>query len=786
MVLYDSLRVGYSRHQVFRGLAFFSCVSMLLLAPVSLAQNAPAEPPPKPGSPTSPKASPVIEMPKPLTPLTATYPEGAEGDYVVLLKLVVAKDGSVADIEIERGSSPFREAALHAAKAFRFVPAKRDGIPIRAAIRVEVAFVAPRVLPEETAPPNSQSPNSQSRNSHSPNSSIIGVQAPSPLAPIDVSVKGILTPPGATTLSRAEVRLLPGAFGDPFRAIEALPGVTPIASGLPYFFVRGAPPGNVGYFLDGIRVPLLYHLGLGPSVVHPAIVDRVDLYSGGYPAQIGRFAGGVVAGETREPRDEVNAEAVIRVVDAGALVEAPFDNGRGSVLVGGRYSYTGGLFSILQSDIRLDYWDYQARASYDISKSETVTLFAFGARDFLGDKDDDGNERTLVDTTFHRVDLRYDRRLNGQDSIRHAFTFGFDETGFDGGSARDILIGTRSQFRVSPTPFLTLRGGADANVDALKTTLQNTEVGDDIPIVLSSRLDFTGGLWADAQISLSDRFEVSPGIRIDLYGSTGQNGGTDIAIEPRISATLHVTRFLRLVQAHGLASQRPSFFLPGPGFSPDFQEGLQRSFQASAGAEVDLPLDIEGKVIFFKNAFFNMTDAFGTSTFTDLITPESFGGRSLGTAMGMEISARRRMTKRFGGFISYTLSESLRAFDKYRLLAGTNRSHVLNVALGVDIGYGFRAGARVLFYTGYPDIRRGSDGDSVRYETGNDLPSFFRLDGRIEKKWSLGKTRWISAVIEMQNTTLNTETLGIRCEDTCEPVVIGPVSIPSIGLEGGL
>ena len=29
-------------------------------------------------------------------------------------------------------------------------------------------------------------------------------------------------------------------------------------------------------FQGGIRVPLLYHIGLGPSVVHPAIMDRVD------------------------------------------------------------------------------------------------------------------------------------------------------------------------------------------------------------------------------------------------------------------------------------------------------------------------------------------------------------------------------------------------------------------------------------------------------------------------------------------------------------------------------
>ena len=83
---------------------------------------------------------------------------------------------------------------------------------------------------------------------------------------LEVTVLGELPAPGVQTITRAEVRLLPGAFGDPFRAIDVLPGVTPLASGLPYFFVRGAPPGNVGYLLDGIRVPLLYHIGLGPSL----------------------------------------------------------------------------------------------------------------------------------------------------------------------------------------------------------------------------------------------------------------------------------------------------------------------------------------------------------------------------------------------------------------------------------------------------------------------------------------------------------------------------------------
>ena len=45
---------------------------------------------------------------------------------------------------------------------------------------------------------------------------------------------------------------------------------------------------------------------------------------------------------------------------------------------------------------------------------------------------------------------------------------------------------------------------------------------------------------------------------------------------------------------------------------------------------------------------------------------------------------------------------------------------------------------------------------------------------------------WVSLVLEMENSMLAKETLQQSCGNgTCKPVQIGPVTIPSIGLEGG-
>ncbi len=85
-----------------------------------------------------------------------------------------------------------------------------------------------------------------------------------------------------------------------------------------------------------------------------------------------------MADETTEPSTVGRAEAQARVFDAGAMVEQPFADQRGSVLLGGRYGYTGALLSLVAPDYSLGYWDYQARLAYRVADHDRVSAFAFG------------------------------------------------------------------------------------------------------------------------------------------------------------------------------------------------------------------------------------------------------------------------------------------------------------------------------------------------------------------------------------------------------------------------
>jgi hypothetical protein len=623
-----------------------------------------------------------------------------------------------------------------------------------------------------------------------------------PATPAEVVITGKRSPPpGSAALSEPEVARLPGAFGDPFRAIEVLPGVTPVASGVPYFFVRGAPPGDVGYFLDGIRVPLLYHLGLGPSVVHPAMVDQVTLFPGGYPAQYGRFAGGIVTASTTPPSTDLHGEANLRLLDAGALVEAPFAEGRGAVLAGARYSYTGLLLSLISPTSTLDYWDYQGRVGYDVDDRDRVTVFAFGSYDYTGSKQGD-EVKTVFSTQFHRLDLRLDHRFANGGNARVAATLGLDRTEFgEDGDVRDRMLATRSEIVYPISNAVTLRGGTDAILDAddidKNPVIEGTINGDQIPLfakLFPSRNDLSLGAHVDVVLKVAPGIELIPGLRGDFFTSQGE---TAIGLDPRVAATFAVSDTVRLVHAFGVAHQTPSYIIPLPGFQVGgLKDGLQSSVQTSAGVEWSPAPAAQTKLTLFQNAASNLTDALGTLRIPSG-TSTDFLRRSSGHSIGAEVFVQRRLGGGLSGFVSYTLSRTTRTLDGTTIVSAFDRTHVLNTALAYDLGRGWRAGGRVAIYSGLPGPTDSSslaspfggstfnDGGAIP-STGPRLAAFYRLDLRLEKRWTLGTGAWLSLTFELLNALFQKETLNASCEaGTCTPVQIGPITLPSIGLEAG-
>lgn len=727
---------------------------------------------------------------------------------VVELELLISPTGSVISAQAISGADPFSTAATTQASSWLFAPATRDGVPVSAKIRLQVTFTPP-VIEVLDDPPAEATP---------PIEVDVRTPAPDAPAPINVVVVGERTV-GVKKLGRAEVRQMPGAFGDPYRAIEALPGVTPIVSGLPYFFVRGAPPGNVGYFFDDVTVPLLYHVAAGPGVLHPAFVDSVNLYSGAYPVRYGRYAGGIVAGDAASPEGRFRGEASIRLIDSGAFVEVPFDEGKGSAMFGGRYSYTGLVISLLAEDISLGYWDYQSKVSYQLNPEETVSLFAFGSHDYLSADDSEGVSREILDLTFHRVNARYTRELDPLSTLGLQLSFGFERTGIGSeneddeppGDLSTKSLGGRVSLDHELGPALKLRSGADANFSRLAIVLNTGDdsVGGDGPDAIGempgpppsveddggggndedeeafeatfgfSRNDIVAGLWTEAVWLAAPHVTVTPGLRFDVYDA---GGSMEFTLEPRIAARFDLNPSLSLVHDFGLAHQPPSFAIPIPGLAGSAGSGMQQAIQSSAGVEMQLPAQFTGSATVFQNVILNSTDVFGTANLgSDGSDNNPFLDRPTNHSYGLELYVKRSLAQRLGGFLSYTLSRSTRTIPRLSGVSSFDRSHVVNAALAFDLGRRWRLGVRTLAYSGIPARVAYLEAAKSPPRT----PWFYRIDWRLEKRWLIGTDgAWWALVFEALNTTLNKEVLQSSCYAYgCKDEAIGPVTIPSIGAE---
>lgn len=96
-------------------------------------------------------------------------------------------------------------------------------------------------------------------------------------------------------LPNSYIEQVPGGHDDAMRAVRLLPGVVSNGSARPY--IRGSSLDDVLVQFDGVALAAPYHLKDFQSPVSAfdnAIIDRVDIYSGGYPVRYGTRSGGVI------------------------------------------------------------------------------------------------------------------------------------------------------------------------------------------------------------------------------------------------------------------------------------------------------------------------------------------------------------------------------------------------------------------------------------------------------------------------------------------------------------
>jgi hypothetical protein len=572
------------------------------------------------------------------------------------------------------------------------------------------------------------------------------------------------------TLTDQELHMAPGSLGDPFRVIAMLPGVQAPVPLLPLWVVRGAAPGTTGFFLDGMRVPQLFHFLLGGGVVHARMIDDVQFYPSAYDATFGRFAGGIIDGTTRSARDGYHAELELKVYDVGGLFETTQKGVH--IEVGGHYGWPAFIIKAFDSSANLAYWDYQLRIDW-----KGLTVEALGSFDTLSfshtQMQPDGALPIKVSDAFrlafYRLQIR-DRERWGRVELETALVGGIDQmASFGGVGVQKLSLNARSNLSVR-WKRVRLLAGVELELQRFTAKDFSPQLAaaepDELGDFSGNRGGVVGGGYAEGVIDLiPQRLTATLGARLDFYHA--QNV-TLLGFDPRAQVKAKLLPWLSVGGGTGIYQQAPSFPVGLPGIDTfALQLGLQRSWQSAVDIQVNFPKDIDFKITGFYQRFWNMNDIVLDFT-TVLCTsppPESLTGfaaqvtRQLnGDAFGMEVLLRRKVG-RVTGWIAYTLSRSEREYSCGMRPSDFDQTHVLNIVVQVRLPWKLIFGTHLEVATGRPYTKIGDEGINTPRNNAR-LPTYVQVDLRLDREWVFKK--WaIAAFLEILNATYSETIFGI-------------------------
>ncbi len=592
-----------------------------------------------------------------------------------------------------------------------------------------------------------------------------------------------------TQPKEAETAALSEDLGTSFSLAESLPGSLPVFSGVPYLIVRGATPSGTATYYDGVLIPSLFHIALGPAVVDPNLLGKVTFHAGVPPARYGRNIGGaLVADAPRALRAERPRRVLeLTLLDASGYLYVPEIR----TAVAWRVGDPGLLMQALGLDATLNYYDYQVRHEATLGAGTELVLLALGAGDELGDRTAPEDDIAL---DFHRVLARITRRV-GDTTIGTQLVLGYDHSllgeELDGEGLRaapSVFVEhafTRARFRAGADYLathvsLTRRPGRESEESEFDRsnnfTLDPQDFLDGQPFA-SLPARGTGGVFAELEAEVLPRLTLSAGVRGDVW-LTGSH--SELAASPSGRVRFILTPGLELFSAIGVGASVRGSPVPLPSLSDvSIDAGLSRALQFEAGASWQALSDLQLQAAYFRHRYDEVvylelildcpgnTDPNAAQTVL-MGTGSICRGTGLptadGVAQGLELYVKRDLTARLAGFASYTLSfAEAQARDGTRFTPQSDVRHMINAVLRFDLGAGFALGARLHFRSGKMAVNTLYDEPSAQFTRSEArLPGFFRADVRGSYSWRTSFGR-LEASVGVQNVTASSEPTNRDC-----------------------
>jgi hypothetical protein len=442
-------------------------------------------------------------------------------------------------------------------------------------------------------------------------------------------------------------------------------------------------------------------------------------------------------------------------------------------VVAARYSYTGLLVTLLQEDAHIDYWDYQLRADRRVGSFQ-LTLLAFGSGDDLAPKV--GDKVREVELGFHRVSLRATVPLLGG-RVSASLAAGTDHSKAPIADVIPITVDAKNvaprlayQRSWRPVDVAVGLDGEVSKYEPVTTVIQAPGDWD----LAKRRTVYLLAAYISTTVRAGSRLVVAPELRYDSYDVGGVVAGD---LGPRLTARLKLAGDTSLRAAGGRFTQLPTLPLQIPGVESFGLSlfGLQSSWAGSLGVDTSRLAGVELALTGYVQRYV-LTDLRDPTPSNPDPLADDFLIKRDALSYGVEVLARRPLSRRLHGWFSYTLSQNLRSLGGGAVgPSDWDQRHILNLVVGYRFGQN-TIGGRAHYNTGRPFLALGPGGEQFTR-----LPPFYQVDLRIDHRAFYAKFIF-DFYVELVNATFSrqvyavTQASGVLKEESFQIV------LPSIGV----
>jgi hypothetical protein len=619
-------------------------------------------------------------------------------------------------------------------------------------------------------------------------------------------------------ISKQELTGVPGANNDVIRVVQSLPGVAatgPGGFGDPSgLVIRGTSPTDSAYLFNDFPIPQLFHFGEAVSTINSELIKDIVYYPGGFGVKYGQAIGGVVDVISRDPRtDRFGGVVDLATYSSYLMFEGPAGpqcSWAGSV----RRSFIDFLLPLVvpkdQAEFTLApaFYDYSAIFEYNPNANNHVRATFAGSDDRLAligqtsaNQPFAGNSFDTL-TDWHQGNVRWDATPTASIANTLAVNFLYYDTldKFGGGmrvEVSELTPSMRDDFSVKVGSWNELRWGLEAEATSVALNLNvirppseghpGVSISNGDLAVEKYGIDAYGGaLYLDDVMKPASWVQITPGVRTDYSEYLAR-----ATADPRLLTKFFPSKEATIKATAGVYHEWPQAdeIVKGIG-NPHLDAEV--AYQTLLGCEYDFgqgwSLDAEG--------YYNRLASIPTATNPGDAVP--YRNTGIGYIYGAELLARKKLTDRLFGWVSYTYTVSERKdtpSSPWRYFDNDQRHNFIilaNYTLGEKKDW--RIGGKWQFFTNTPYTPivgsvYNADTDSYlpiyssRINSVRDKP-YHQLDVRVDKLWIFNS--WtLSTYLDVQNVYWNQYPVGyVYNYDYTQkkPVSLAPF-FPSIGID---